>query len=80
MNGLKPCFVPEYAWATVKIQFHYLESDYVAAQYAWILHRPWKIIRGYWYLLLQRMFESRKQVRPGGRPVCGRQARRRFGQ
>jgi hypothetical protein len=36
----------------MEIQFCYTESDYVAAQTAWILHRPWKIIRGYWYSLL----------------------------
>jgi hypothetical protein len=80
MDGLKPYLVPEYAWATVEIQFHYLESDNVASQYAWNLHRPWKISRGCWYLLLQRAFESPKQLGPGGRPVCGRQARRRFEQ
>lgn len=34
------------------LQFRWSESDYLAAQYAWILHRPWLIIRGYWYSLL----------------------------
>jgi len=36
----------------MEIQFCYTESDYVAAQNAWILHRPWKILRGYWFSLL----------------------------
>jgi hypothetical protein len=50
--GLKICHVREYALTRMEIQFCYTESDYVAAQNAWILHRPWKIIRGYWFSLL----------------------------
>lgn len=34
------------------IQFRLTESDYVAARWAWLLHRPWKIILGYWYSLV----------------------------
>lgn len=33
------------------MQFRWTEADDVAARIAWILHRPWKIIRGYWYSL-----------------------------
>jgi YcxB-like protein len=33
------------------LQFRWTESDYIAAQCAWILQRPWKIIGGYWYSL-----------------------------
>ncbi len=36
----------------MEVQFCVSESDYVAAQCAWILHRPLLIIRGYWYSLL----------------------------
>ena len=49
---LKTRVVQGYAQTHMEIQFRYTESDYVAVQYAWILHRPWKIIRGYWYSLL----------------------------
>ena len=80
LDGLKLCLLPEYAWDTLEIQSHYFESDYVAAQYAWILHRPWKTIRGYSYSLLKRTFECGEQLGPGGRPDCSRQARRRFEQ
>lgn len=31
------------------IQFRWAESDDMAARAAWLLHRPWKIVRGYWY-------------------------------
>jgi hypothetical protein len=36
----------------MEIHFCHVESDYIAAQTAWTLHRPWKIIRGYWYSLI----------------------------
>lgn len=31
------------------IRFRLTESDDVAARWAWLLHRPWKIILRYWY-------------------------------
>ena len=80
LGELKLCLVPEYAWDTLEIQSHYFESDYVAAQYAWILYRPWKTTRGYSYSILKRTFECSEQLGPRGRPDCCRQARRRFEQ
>jgi hypothetical protein len=49
---LKSRVPPTYAQTHMEIQFRCTESDYVAAQNAWILHRPLKIVRGYWYSLL----------------------------
>ena len=73
---LKLCLVPEYAWPTVETQFRYFQSAYVAAQYAWILHRPWQIIRGCRYSLLKRTFDFSEHVASEGRHlsagrVCG---------
>ncbi len=34
------------------IQFQWTASDDMAARVAWLLHRPWAIVRGYWYSLL----------------------------
>ena len=34
LDGLKLCLVPEYAWDTMEIESRYVESDYVAGQYA----------------------------------------------
>lgn len=66
--------------ATAETQFRYFESDYVAAQYASILHRPWKIIRRYRCSILKRTFDFSEHVASGGRLLCARRARRYFEQ
>ena len=67
---LKLRLVPEYAWPTVETQFRYFQSDYDAARYAWILHRPWQIIQGCRYSVLKTTFDFSEQVASGGRPLC----------
>jgi len=33
----------------MNVQFRWTESDYIAAQLAWLYRRPWKILFGFWY-------------------------------
>ena len=76
LDALKLCLAPEYAWDTMEMQSHHFESD--------LRHTT----RGFWIALgkseatrnhsSKERFECSEQVGPGGRPVCGRQARRRF--
>lgn len=46
LDALKLCLAPEYVWDTMETQFSLFRIGF-SAQYAWILHRPWKIMRGY---------------------------------
>src|SRR5580704_16998830 len=37
---------------SMTLLFNWTESDYVSANWAWLLRRPWKIALAFWYSLL----------------------------
>lgn len=77
LDALKLCLAPEYAWDTMEMQSHHFESDlrHSTRGFCIALGKSYEATRNH---SSKERFECSEQVGPGGRPVCGRQARRRF--
>lgn len=76
-DGLKLCLAPEYAWDTMQMQSPDFESDlrHSKCGFCIALGKSSEATRNH---SAKERLECSEQVGPGGRPVCGRPARRRF--